>query len=47
MELVNYISFLRSNKATPNNVYESRTAVGMLFKAAGHLEDQINGILLK
>ncbi|KAA6380222.1 MAG: hypothetical protein EZS28_024250, partial [Streblomastix strix] len=47
MELVNYISFLRSNKATPNNVYESRTAVGMLFKAAGHLQDQINGILLK
>ncbi|KAA6395782.1 MAG: hypothetical protein EZS28_008691 [Streblomastix strix] len=47
MEIVNYVSFLRNIKATPNNVLEIGTAVGMLQKAAGHQEEQINGILLK
>lgn len=39
MEIVNYVSFLRNIKATPNNVLEIGTAVGMLQKAAGHQEE--------
>ncbi|KAA6385416.1 MAG: hypothetical protein EZS28_019057 [Streblomastix strix] len=46
-EIVNYITDLDTRNASPANIISNCTANSILFQAAGHLEEKIEGFIIK